>query len=187
MKKYIGLIAALLILSAVLGWMRAGTSAGTRTAEIDNWDSLKYEAQSKAGYQTLAGALKDSALLPFNKKEKKALEEIEAASTARPAADGRLQSAPPFPKILGSSRLDNKRYIHVMGPGETVEKHQKGDVLENGWEIKTVDRKQVIAVFDGEELEIPIISYLEAAYEKPKERSDDEEIENGTDAQSGGE
>jgi hypothetical protein len=67
-----------------------------------------------------------------------------------------------------------------LAPDNGVAKLRGGDVLDSGWEIKTVDRRQVIAVFDGEEIIVPVIPYLKGAFDKP-----DESIDNK--AEGGGE
>ena len=79
---------------------------------------------------------------------------------------------PPFPKILGSSRLNQTRYLHVHLPDLKETKLRQGDVLESGWEIKKVDGRQVIAVFDGEEVSLPIIPYLKDAFDPDAEQED---------------
>ena len=52
---------------------------------------------------------------------------------------------------------------------------RQGDVLASGWEIKKVDGRHVIAVFDGEEVSLPIIPYLEGAFEPEPEPDADRE------------
>ena len=52
-------------------------------------------------------------------------------------------------------------------------------MLDSGWEIKTVDRRQVVAVFDNEELVVQIIPYLVDAFDKPA-APDEGSIQSGT-------
>jgi len=174
MRKLLPLILLLLIASGVLGWLRAGTSAGARTAELDSWSTLQSGAMGTAEYKALAKQLKQSALLPLSRKEQKAREEAatKLAASTSPAGQAAARPVPPFPKILGGSRLNRTHYVHVLAADNSLTKLRGGDVLESGWEIKTVDRRQVIAVFDGEELTLPVIPYLKGAFEKPAKSGD---------------
>lgn len=179
MRRFIPLVILLLIASASLGWFRAGTIAGPRAAEVDGWDALQHGQPSDADYKAMAAKFKQSALLPLTTR----LEIENAANAAALQTAAGPLAAPPFPQIVGSSRINNARVIHVILADNTLTKLRQGEVLESGWEIKTVDRKRVIAVFDGEELEIPIIAYLEAAFEK----SEEDGMNEGADVTSGGE
>ena len=176
MRKRLPLIILLLMASGVLGWLHAGTSAGARSGEIDNWSTLQSDSMSSSEYKELAKQLKKSALLPLSRKEQIALEEaaIKRAKNNYVAARPSQRAAPPFPKILGSSRLNKRHYVHVLIPDKGMKKIRRGDVLESGWEIKTVDRRQVIAVFDEEELTLPVIPYLEGAFDKPADSDDNQ-------------
>ena len=180
MRRMAIFILPLWLAAGALGWLRAGTSAGPRAAEIDNWEALQYAPVSSAVYKAMAASLKQSALLPLTFQEVQAQEEAEKQDVA---AQNTVGSAPPFPQIISSYRLNKTRYIQLLNADGTVSKLQQGDVHDTGWEIKTVDRRRIIAVFDGEELEIPIIAYLEGAFEKPENDGSEE----GTGASSGGE
>ena len=182
MRRIALFIIPLFIASGALGWLSAGTSAGPRSADVDNWEALLYRPVSPADYKAMATSLKQSALLPLSAKEVQA-QAAAAAAAENTSSDVKTRAAKPFPKIIGHYRLNNKRYIQVRNADATVSKLQQGDVHDTGWEIKTVDRRRVIAVFDGEELEIPIIAYLEAAFQKPEEDG----TSDGTDTESGGE
>ena len=186
MRRFAPLIVLLLCASAVLGWLRAGISAGARAAEPDSWAQLQLGAPSDARFKEMSLQLKRSAFFPESPAELIAAEEAQKAKAG--SADVDLPSgAPPFPQIIGASYLNNRRYIHLKMPKNSVAKLQQGDVLDSGWEIKTVDRRRVIAVFDDEEIEIPIISYLEAAFKRPEgDALGDTELD-GTDTKSGGE
>ncbi len=169
MRRLALLIFALLIASAALGWMRAGTSAGSRSAGLDGWNAQSYAPLSSAEYTEMVTRLKNAQLLPLSFREEKTLAAEDGADTT----DIDDKNTPSFPRILAYDRP----YIYVEGPEKTRVKFKKGDVLDSGWEIKTVDRKHVIAVFDGEEFEFPVIPYLKAAFERP----DDESGEDGGD------
>ncbi len=178
MRRFIPLIFALLIASAALGWMRAGTSAGTRAADVDGWNALNYAPLSRASYAKMAARLKSAQLLPLSRIEEKILANGGGPNTAVLGS----KNTPPFPRILGYSLP----HVLTEGPDKTTLKFKKGDVLDSGWEIKTVDRKRVIAVFDGEDFEFPIIAYLKEAFEKPDGDGDDDKT-NAQNTTSGGE
>ena len=120
-------------------------------------------------YKRLKTLLKSSQFFPSFTQE-----EIDAEeAAAQLAADANKSAAPPFPKVIGASRLNNVAYIHLQEPDLSLLKVKQGDVLESGWEIISVDDETLIAVFDQEEINIPVISYLEAAFEKSSEESKD--------------
>jgi len=73
------------------------------------------------------------------------------------------------PKIGGAKTVRNVRHVSLIGEDNVIQTVKAGDVLDSGWEIKSINRKRVIAVFDGQELDIPINSYLQEAFEKPDE------------------
>lgn len=172
MRKFIAPAILLLILSGALGWMRAGTSAGQRPPETDRWDVMSYERLPEASYKNMTAGLKRSAFLPLSRKEQRELDKNAAQSTTSTSAAATSKSIPPFPKIQGSSIADNKRIIHISGPDGTAAIFRQGDVLESGWEILKISRREVIAVFDGEELKIPIIPYLETAFDEAARDAD---------------
>jgi len=50
-----------------------------------------------------------------------------------------------------------------------------GDSLTSGWLIKSVDLRQVIAVFEDEEERFVVRPYLETAFDKPEESAETDE------------
>ena len=168
MKRLILPICLLFVAATAVGWVQAGTSAGARPAKTDNWSTLKADRLSKIEYIQLAEKLKQSGFLPLSPEEQRVLDEeiINTAGLNNNENESLSSTAiPPFPKILGSSRLNQTRYLHVYLPDLKEAKLRQGDVLASGWEIKKVDGRHVIAVFDGEEVSLPIIPYLEGAFE----------------------
>ena len=168
MKRFILPICLLFVAATTVGWVQAGTSAGARPAKTDNWSTLKADRLSKIEYIQLAEKLKQSGFLPLSPEEQRVLDEeiINTAGLNNNENESLSSTAiPPFPKILGSSRLNQTRYLHVYLPDLKETKLRQGDVLASGWEIKKVDGRHVIAVFDGEEVSLPIIPYLEGAFE----------------------
>lgn len=175
MRKFMALTVLLLIGSGALGWMRAGTSAGQRPPEVDRWDALSYQSLPMERYKNMTAGLKKSAFLPLSRKEQRELDQLKTQSAAQSLPQTASKSIPPFPKIQGSSIADNKRIIHITGPDGTAAAFRQGDVLESGWEILKISRKEVTAVFDGEELKIPIIAYLETAFDQSAQDADTNE------------
>lgn len=163
MRRILPFIVLVCALSAALGWMRAGTSAGQQAPTIDGWNTLQYNSLSKQEYGTIAAQLKASSLLPLSLIEERKGPSPEASAVKTPGA------LPDFPKIGGAKTVRNIRYVSLIVADNIIQTVKAGAVLESGWEIKSISRKSVVAVFDGQELEIPINSYLQEAFEKPAE------------------
>jgi len=169
MKRLLPFIIIALIASGVLGWLRAGTSAGPQPPTADGWEALQYQPPSAGDYQAMAARLKATSLLPLSRiAERKLGNSPEAPTVAGPG------NAPPFPKIASSYVINSTRYVQLLGTDKTMQKVKAGDVLENGIEIKSIDRRRVLAVFDGEEIEVPIIAHLQSAFEKSEENAMDD-------------
>jgi len=162
-RRVLPLIILACAVSAALGWMRAGTSAGVQTPTVDGWDALQYKPPTKREYRAIAAQLKASSLLPLS------LIEERRGSAPAAAAVETAGALPNFPKIGGAKTVRNVRHVSLIGEDNVIQTVKAGDVLDSGWEIKSINRKRVIAVFDGQELDIPINSYLQEAFEKPDE------------------
>jgi len=169
MRRFLPILIVLLLASGALGWLRAGTLAGPQPPALDGWNNQKYISIPDSEYKRLKTLLKSSQLLPSLSKEELGAEEV----AAQLAAEANGTSAPPFPKVIGASRLNNVAYIHLQEPDLSLIKVKQGDVLDSGWEILSVDGDKLIAVFDEEEISIPVITYLKAAFEKSGEESKD--------------
>ncbi len=163
MRRILPYIVLACALCAAFGWMRAGTSAGQQAPTVDGWDSLQYNPLSKQAYSTIAAQLKASSLLPLSLIEERKGPSPEDSAVKTPG------TLPDFPKIGGAKTVKNIRHVSLIGADNVIRTVKAGDVLESGWEITSVSRKSVFAVFDGQELEIPINSYLQEAFEKPAE------------------
>jgi len=165
MRFFLPLIVLALMGSAALGWLRAGTSAGAQPPAADGWDTMQYNTLSDKDYDSIAAKVKASALLPLSLREeqKRGNDEVNTQTALGPT------DAPPFPKILGFSVSNTITQVHLLGPEDSLLKAKAGDVLDSGWEIKSIGRKGVSAVFDGQDIEVPIVSYLQTAFEKSEE------------------
>ncbi len=166
-RRAVPLILLLLISSAVLGWLRAGTVAGERTAAIDGWEALQHTPPTQAEYAIMSEKIKSSSLLPLSRLAEQRQGAAQTTAAAGP------QDTPPFPKILGGTKLNKTQYVLLLGPEQTSMRAKAEDVLESGWEIKSITDTQVKASFDGEEFEFPIVPYLQSAFEKTEESAMD--------------
>ena len=182
MQRFLPILIVLLLASAALGWLRAGTLAGPQPPAIDGWDNHKYISIPDSEYKRLKAVLKSSQFLPSFTQE-----ELDAEDAAAQIVAGANKSAaPPFPKVIGASTLNNVAYIHLQELDLSLLKVKQGDVLDSGWEILSVDDDKLIAVFDEEEINIPVITYLKAAFEKSGEEIKDMKAAPSQKAGSGG-
>ena len=169
MKRFLPIVIVLLLISAAVGWLRAGTLAGPQPPALDGWGDHKYISIPDSEYERLKAVLKSSQFLPSFTQEELDAEDL----AAKLAEEASALAAPPFPKVIGASRLNNVAYIHLQEPDLSLLKVKQGDVLDSGWEIISVNSGTLTAVFDEEEINIPVITYLEAAFEKSGEESKD--------------
>ena len=149
-----GIFILFALISMTAGWMRAGFSTSNVLGDVDNWEQLN-ESQGKAiDYAVISRRLKSSDIFPISREEAKAIEtraEFEQGDEEKTVAL--------FPKILGASVLNGVPHVHLLLPENTLLKAKSGDVLENGWELKSVDLRRVIAVYDNEEQEFSVTDY----------------------------
>ena len=169
-RRVLPLALCLIAVSAILGWLRAGTVAGERPPSADGWEQMQYAPPSKAEYKKMAAKLKASSLLPLSRIEERKINIEGAAESEETTSD-----VPDFPKVGGAKTVRNTRYVSLVGKDNTIVTIKAGDVLDSGWEIKSISPRSVLAVFDGQDLEIPINSYLQEAFEKPEEVAMDSE------------
>ena len=173
MKRFHIIALGLLILSAVLGFMRANSAANAGAVEAQDWQALPLPGEDTAGLSAVGARIRAADL--FVLSEKAELERAKAGETAE-AAEG---AAPPFPAI-GAVSAVNKTYrvtlIDAQGAVQTV---AAGDTLENGWLIKSIDGQQVIAAYEDEERRVPVADYIDTAFDKPEGYKDEQQDSNG--------
>lgn len=150
-------------LCAALGWWRAGVHAGTQPPEKDQWQSLDLSAQSAVNVKALETAINAGPLFLLSRKAQKALDDGAGLGDALPAS-----GVPAFPKIMSISKLNGKSVVTLIGPENKPLTVESGTTLASGWEIKSIDRSAVLAVYKGEETRFPIVEYLDRAFDKPE-------------------
>lgn len=169
------LILTLCGLSAALGWWRADPSAASKGAVVDGWDAMQHQPLPDSAYAKIARQVKASALLPISRMAERRGEVTGAATdTAATPTAGK------FPKVLSRGVIDRIPYIVLQGSENALIKAKAGDTLESGWTIKTIEKNEIVATFETEEIRVPTVAYLQTAFEKSDEDAMDDTDDNNT-------
>lgn len=163
-KHFTPLILIALFVSALFGWIRAATTAGPQPAIVDGWNILEYGRLSKRDYEVMTARIKTSSLLPSLNSS------IDSEANAGVlGSEDEQTKAPPFPKVLGFSVLNNVSYIIVSESENKNLRVKEGDILNSGWSITSITNKHVLATHKDQEVKVAIVSYLQTAFEKTAE------------------
>lgn len=155
-SKAVTIILALLCLSAFLGWFKASDSGAEQASRSDNWDSLVKDSIMHPDYAEVSSHIRRSGILPVSKKDKKNQSELGGISQINVTGDVQV---PGFPDIIATAIIDGKPQVTLNLEDKTVLSIRSGDILYNGWEIVDIELVTVIAAFDGEEYEFPVLPY----------------------------
>jgi hypothetical protein len=163
-RKTLLFILALCGFSAALGWWRADPSATSQGAVIDGWDAMQHHPLSESAYTKMARQVKASSLLPISR-----IAEMRANSSGASTAPTQSTTAGKFPKVLSRSAINRVPHVILQGPDNGLIKVKAGDTLESGWTIKAIEKNEIIATFETEEIRVPTVPYLQTAFEKSDE------------------
>lgn len=152
MKKWLlYLIVFGMIFGLCLGWLRADAGQADAVSLEDEWTSLERTEIEDGRYAQLTRRLASSRFFARSFDD-------GADTTEFLDADGN-KLAPPFPKIIGASRLNGVPHVHLQLPDNSLAKGKSGDILASGWELLLVDSERVTAVYEGQEKEFLIADY----------------------------
>lgn len=152
--KSISLVTGVLILSGVVGWWRAGVNAADVPLDRDMWAQFNVTELGGQEYAAIATRLKASDIFPLSREETAAVANASVAQTQ--AVE---EGLPPFPKIISAFAPDGVPSVTLLLADNSMQTVVSGDSVEPGWELKLVDSQRVIAVYEGEEREFPVINY----------------------------
>lgn len=164
-RKFLYIAICGILISAALGWWRAAIATQPGKIRQDNWQTVQTTPPDPTAIAKAASQIRATKLFLMTRATERA-----AAETAPEISSA--QKIPAFPSIAAISKVNNIAYAHVITPDGSFVKVKKDDRLENGWVIKTVDLRQVIAVFDGEETRFPVAAYLDTAFDAPENASE---------------
>ena len=164
MKRPLLLIIALLVLSFILGWWRAGSYVAAGTADDADWKAPEFA--SSTNIKSTAAAIRASSLFLLSRKAEQARKAQANQASAVPV--NVPKAAPPFPTFAGAFKSNGIHYVTlVLATGEVLT-IKSGQELPSGWLIKDINLEQVIAVFDDEETRFPVRTYLDTAFDEPE-------------------
>lgn len=143
--KYI--IAGLLFLVALSGWIRAKVDINSDTAGVDVWADLTAIAEGDQDFTKISSSVKRSGLFP--KPSAQGINEALAEQLARDEAAKQVD----FPAIIGAAVVDGENVVYLSMPEEGVSPAYVGDVVLETWKIISIDNKAVRAVYKDEGLE----------------------------------
>lgn len=168
MKRAYIIIAALAVMSWIVGWWQAGHYVGDGTVEPDDWSVSSAQSASFNASQ-ISQRLRASELFLLSRKDEAIRKDGgEVGGSDDPAGPG---AAPPFPTIAAAALVNGVSQINLVSGDGTVMTAKAGDTLPNGWMIKTVDLTQVIAVFNGEETRFSVRPFLDSAFDNPEDET----------------
>ena len=166
MRKFI-LIAVLgLVVSAAFGWWRAAVATQPGAVPTDEWRVSTLARFDSGASQKLGQKIRATDLFITTP-----LTDAAAAAAEAPV-DAGPEKTPAFPKIVSAPLLNDIHHALLLTAEGGFLKVVSGDSLPSGWVIKTVDSRQVIAAFDGEEKRFPVAAYLDTAFDAPEDTKD---------------
>ncbi|PHR93584.1 MAG: hypothetical protein COA69_02800 [Robiginitomaculum sp.] len=157
-RRFLQVIGAVFVLSALMGWLRAGLAPVDGSDLRDSWRGGESE-EAPDTYAILNARLKATGLFPISEQRAEEIADEERAKTGRfELSEG---VTPSFPKIEGASIVDGFPQVHLRLEDGQIISAGRGETLELGWTLKMVDLDRVIAVYDGQEHEFKVIDYKE--------------------------
>ncbi|MGB0906117.1 MAG: hypothetical protein ACPGVT_01390 [Maricaulaceae bacterium] len=160
MKRNLFLATGLVGFSFVLGWARAGINAGPQEPDMLEWVNPAASVININTYKEMGERIRATQLFPISAQQ--ARQAALRASQETQVVD--VPGPPLFPEIVGFSVVDKVPYVHLLLREGGLMKATEGQSLKNGWFIKSIDRKNVIARYDDKDEKFPIIKYLDDAF-----------------------
>ncbi len=148
------IIIGALILSGFVGWQVAGDTALDRQSRSDDWQSLIMHTTTHPDYRAISKQIIASGILPF---EKTSTGQGNFRDTEFQLENSKR--VPQFPSILATAIVDGVPQVTLSMEGQSIFTSRSGDILDNGWKIVEVDLTLVVASFDDESHEFPVLSY----------------------------
>lgn len=170
-RRFFQVIGVVFVLSALMGWLRAGLAPVDGSNLSDSWRNGEVEEASDT-YTILNARLKATGLFPISEERAEELADEERAKTEQFEVNDGV--TPPFPKIEGASIVDGLPQVHLRLEDGQIISAGRGETLESGWTLKMVDLDRVIAVYDGQEHEFKVIDYKEREVAGAPNRATDE-------------
>jgi len=167
MKKFIIILLICAGTFFVLGWVRAGGDNSVGISEEDVWSNAPLSRGDTQVLTQMGKQIRSTELFKLSKKDELAL--AETNKNQQVLSDS---NAPSFPIIGSIAKVDNKYSATFIMEDGTLLSRTPDESLPNGWVIKKVDLRQVIAVFKDEESRFPVAKYLDSAFEIPEEKQD---------------
>lgn len=161
MRRFIIIACVLLGLSAVLGWLRAGGGDGGGTVGTQDWQALPMPGGDAAALSQTAARIRATDLFVLSSAEEEKLK--DAAQNTQAVATG----VPPLPTIASVQSVNKRYQATLITPDGTVVTVAEGETLPSGWLIKTIDQRQLLAVFEDTEQRLAVAGYLDTAFDNP--------------------
>lgn len=161
MRRFIIIACVLLGLSAVLGWLRAGAGSVGGQVDTQEWQSLPMPGGDTTALSRVAERIRATDLFVLSLAEEEKLK--DATQDTQLVANG----VPPLPTIASVQSVNKSYEATLINPDGTVITVSEGESLPSGWLIKTIDQRQVIAVFEETEQRLAVAGYLDTAFDNP--------------------
>lgn len=152
--KIIVIIFAALGFSAFLGWHKASDSSMESSETADSWNNLVQTNITHPDYGSIARQIRISGILPIGANTSDV--QTKSGQSVEVIDDG---EAPNFPQIVATAIIDGVPQVTLYSDDKSVLSSRSGDVLENGWEIVKVELSNIVAAFDGQQHNFPVLSY----------------------------
>jgi hypothetical protein len=148
----------LIVGAAVFGGLLGGMSGSQNDVNVDvqadEWQAAQKSGISAEYFAQVTQRIIASELLPVSRDKLQ-----QQAALAAQNTDNVETGMPKFPTILAVSQNDGIPKVHLRLADNSIISATNGDVLETGWQLKTVDLERVIAVYEGEERTFNIANY----------------------------
>jgi len=171
MRRFLVIIGILLLLSASVGWWRASLATLQGQSQTDIWSEPRSVNLDSAALKAMVKRVQATELLKLSRKDEEKREEAAGKASEVEVDNNR----PKFPKIVAAFQRNNVSHVTLMSDDNVMTEVKAGDSLTSGWLIKSVDLRQVIAVFEDEEERFVVRPYLETAFDKPEESAETDE------------
>ena len=167
MKKFVIILLICTVTFFALGWVRAGSENTVGKSVDDVWSNAPVLRGDIQDLTQMGKQIRSTQLFKLSKKDEEALAEMNENQQA-----SNESNAPSFPKIGSIAKVDNKYSATFIMQDGTLLSRTSDESLPNGWVIKEVDLRQVIAVFKDEESRFPVATYLDDAFVNPEQKQD---------------
>ncbi|HFB55300.1 MAG TPA: hypothetical protein ENJ46_05195 [Hellea balneolensis] len=148
------LIVGVALFGGILGALSASQDVVDVDVKADEWQVVQMPGASTEYFNAMVQRIMASGILPVSREKLQRQAALAAQNT-----DVLETGIPKFPEIIGASDIDGIPKVHLRLKGNRIISATSGDVLETGWQLKTVDLERVIAVYEGEEQTFSVTNY----------------------------